>query len=228
MRERFKSHDYGRTSLSRFQWSEPQTLLDSNDLSIPPTLEVSAATKQVQYLFSLGRAHAAECRCGKFRAQPRTTRNTSYGKRSKQQLQTSDFASVRLRRTSPLPGNSKFPPADRRCRRRGYRTTSTCTAGRYLSRIIPCTVGTSLCGCCAIEIHCVGPMRRPPTKNSRSPRGPHGRHSSEPQLKLRTKDDRCWKIGIENHVPIEIPELVLIQIIVNVETENAWQMKCEN
>ena len=38
MRERFKSHDFGRTSLSRFQWSEPRTLVGSNDLS---TLEVS-------------------------------------------------------------------------------------------------------------------------------------------------------------------------------------------
>ena len=38
MRERLKSHDLGRTSLSQFQWSQPQTLVGSNDL---PTPEVS-------------------------------------------------------------------------------------------------------------------------------------------------------------------------------------------
>lgn len=35
MRERFKSHDFGRTSLSRFQWPEPRTFIGSNDLSTP-------------------------------------------------------------------------------------------------------------------------------------------------------------------------------------------------
>jgi hypothetical protein len=43
MRERFKSHDHGRTSLSRFQWSEPQTLVELNVLPIPYTLEVRVA-----------------------------------------------------------------------------------------------------------------------------------------------------------------------------------------
>ncbi|KAF9781696.1 hypothetical protein BJ322DRAFT_238941 [Thelephora terrestris] len=37
MRERFKSHDHGRTSLSRFQWSEPQTLVDANNPNVPET-----------------------------------------------------------------------------------------------------------------------------------------------------------------------------------------------
>ena len=35
MRERFKSHDLGRTSLSQFQWSQPQTLVGSDGLSTP-------------------------------------------------------------------------------------------------------------------------------------------------------------------------------------------------
>ena len=38
MRERFKSHDLGRTSLSQFRWSQPLTLVGSSGL---PALEVS-------------------------------------------------------------------------------------------------------------------------------------------------------------------------------------------
>ena len=57
MRERFKSHDLGRTSLSQFQWSQPLTLIGSND---PPSPEVSGSRlieKMVPHLNSYARSH---------------------------------------------------------------------------------------------------------------------------------------------------------------------------
>ena len=38
MRERLKSHDLGRTSLSQFQWSQPRTLISSNDPITPEVI----------------------------------------------------------------------------------------------------------------------------------------------------------------------------------------------
>ena len=50
MRERFKSHDLGRTSLSRFQWPEPRTLVGSNDLSTPEVSDSRSIDKTNPHL----------------------------------------------------------------------------------------------------------------------------------------------------------------------------------
>ena len=65
MRERFKSHDYGRTSLSRFQWSEPLTLVSSSDPSIP---EVSRASLTQVGESTLIRPYVVKRNCGDLRA----------------------------------------------------------------------------------------------------------------------------------------------------------------
>jgi len=45
MRERLKSHDLGRTSLSQFQWSQPRTHVGSDDLTTPEVSDPVRSTK---------------------------------------------------------------------------------------------------------------------------------------------------------------------------------------
>ena len=54
MRERLKSHDLGRTSLSQFQWSQPQprALVDPNDLTTPEVSGPRSIDKTSPYLDS--------------------------------------------------------------------------------------------------------------------------------------------------------------------------------
>lgn len=68
MRERFKSHDLGRTSLSRFQWSELQTLVGSNDLSNPGVSNSRSIDGMSPPLDSYLNTHVAERDRGELRA----------------------------------------------------------------------------------------------------------------------------------------------------------------
>ena len=103
MRERLKSHDLGRTSLSQFQWSQPQTFVDSNDLSIPEVKNPRSFDKTSPHLDS--RSCAAKHDRGKPMAWPGGAPVTSHGEQYGQQLQANDFADTDHRRTSSLFSN---------------------------------------------------------------------------------------------------------------------------
>jgi len=88
MRERFKSHDLGRTSLSRFQWSEPRTLVDSNILPTPEVSDFRLIHRTSPHPNSHSNAHIAEHDSGGPKVRPRVTSVAPHGKQRNQQLQT--------------------------------------------------------------------------------------------------------------------------------------------
>lgn len=89
MRERFKSHDLGMTSLSRFQWSEPRTLVDPNGLlvSTPEVSDFRLIAKRSPHLNSHSNAHIAEHDSSGPKVRPRITSVAPHGKQCGQQLQ---------------------------------------------------------------------------------------------------------------------------------------------
>lgn len=68
MRERFKSHDLGRTSLSRFQWPVPRTLVGSGDLPTPEVSDPRSTDKICPHPESHSNAHVAEHDRGELKA----------------------------------------------------------------------------------------------------------------------------------------------------------------
>ena len=127
MRERLKSHDLGRTSLSQFQWSQPRTLVGSND---PITAEVSdpgLIGGTIPHPDSHSIAFAAKHDRGEPRVWPRGAPATSHRQQCDQQLQANDTAGVDHWRTPSPFGDCQLPPADRgdprECERTRTRTT---------------------------------------------------------------------------------------------------------
>ena len=90
MSERLKSHDLGRTSLSQFQWSQPQTLVGSNDLTTPEVSGPCSIDKTSPYPGPHPTAFLARHNRGEPGVRPRGTPATSHGEQCGQQLQTND------------------------------------------------------------------------------------------------------------------------------------------
>jgi hypothetical protein len=112
MRERLKSHDLGRTSLSQFQWSQPRTLVGPNDLPTPEVCDPRWA-KRNPHFDSHSIAHVAEHDRGEPGAWPGGTPVTSHGEQCGQQLQASDFTDADHWRTSSPFGDCQLPLTDR-------------------------------------------------------------------------------------------------------------------
>lgn len=136
MRERFKSHDLGRTSLSQFQWSEPRTLVGSGDLPTPEVINPRSIDKPSPHLNSRSIASAAEHDRGERRAWPRATSITSHGEQCCHQLQTNDFTDTDHQRRAFSPFGDCHLPSTRRRDTRWYdRIPANTTVGspRYLT-----------------------------------------------------------------------------------------------
>jgi hypothetical protein len=79
MRERLKSHDLGRTSLSQFQWSQPLTLVGPYDLSTPEVSDPRSIDQMGSHFDSHSVAYAAEHDRGEPGVRPRSTPAASHG-----------------------------------------------------------------------------------------------------------------------------------------------------